>query len=48
MLRETYQYDETCQGTAPEAIRCFMEAEDFEDTICNPISIGGDAETLPR
>ncbi len=48
VLRETYQYNETCQGTVPEAIRCFMEAEDFEDAIPNAISIGGDSDTLPR
>ena len=46
VLRETYQYNETCQGTVPEAIRCFMEAEDFEDAIRNAISIGGDSDTL--
>jgi len=33
VLRETYQYNETCQGTVPDAIRCFMEAEDFKDAI---------------
>ncbi len=44
--RDTYQYNETCQGTVPEAIRCFMEAEDFEDAIRNAISIGGDSDTL--
>ncbi len=46
VLRETYRYNETCQGTVPEAIRCFMEAEDFEDAIRNAISIGGDSDTL--
>ena len=46
VLRETYQYNETCQATVPEAIRCFMEAEDFEDAIRNAISIGGDSDTL--
>jgi len=39
---------ETRQGTVPEAIRCFMEAGDFEHTIRNAISIGGDSDTLPR
>ena len=38
----------TWQGTVPEAIRCFMEADDFEDAIRNAISIGGDSDTLPR
>ncbi len=37
----------TCHGTVPEAIRCFVEAEDFEDAIRNAISIGGDSQTLP-
>ncbi len=48
VLRETYQYNETCQGTVPEAIRGFMEAEDFESAFHNAISIGGNSETLPR
>ena len=46
VLRETYLYNETCQATVPEAIRCFVEAEDFEDAIRNAISIGGDSDTL--
>ncbi|MDH3692452.1 MAG: ADP-ribosylglycohydrolase family protein, partial [Gammaproteobacteria bacterium] len=46
VLRETYEYNETCQRTVPEAIRCFAEAEDFEDAIRNAISIGGDSDTL--
>jgi len=46
VLRETYRYNETCQRTVPEAIRCFLEATDFEDAIRNAISIGGDSDTL--
>jgi ADP-ribosylglycohydrolase len=46
VLRETYEYNETCQRTVPEAIRCFVEAGDFEDAIRNAISIGGDSDTL--
>ena len=45
-LRQTYEYNETCQRTVPEAFRCFYEAEDFEDAIRNAISIGGDSDTL--
>ena len=45
-IREFYEFDVTCQGTVPEAIRCFLEAEDFEDAIRNAISIGGDSDTL--
>ena len=45
-LRETYEYNETCQQTVPEAIVCFLEADGFEDVIRNAISIGGDSDTL--
>ncbi len=45
-LRDTYVYNETCQGTVPQAIRCYLEAESFEDAIRNAISIGGDSDTL--
>ena len=45
-LRETYQYNEICQQTVPEAIVCFLEADGFEDAIRNAISIGGDSDTL--
>lgn len=45
-LRETYEYNETCQRTVPEAIICFLESTDFEDAIRNAISIGGDTDTL--
>jgi ADP-ribosylglycohydrolase len=45
-IRPTYRFDETCQGTVPEAIVAFLEATDFEDAIRNAISLGGDADTL--
>ena len=45
-IRPIYRYDVTCQGTMPPAIVCFLEAESFEDTIRNAISIGGDSDTL--
>lgn len=45
-IRETYQFNETCQKTVPEAIICFLESTDFEDAIRNAISIGGDSDTL--
>lgn len=45
-LRETYHYNETCQGTVPEALICFLESEDFEDAIRNAVAINGDAATL--
>ena len=45
-LQEVYEYSEGCQGTVPEAFRCFYEATDFEDAIRNAISIGGDSDTV--
>lgn len=45
-IRPEYLFDETCQGTVPEAIICFLEAKDYEDSIRNAVSLGGDADTL--
>ena len=45
-IRPKYGFDETCQGTVPEAIVAFLDAEDFEDAIRNAVSLGGDADTL--
>ena len=45
-LRVMYQLDVCLQATVPRAIRCYMEASDFEDAIRNAISIGGDSDTL--
>lgn len=45
-LRPDHRFDETCQGTVPEALICFLESRDFEDAIRNAVSLGGDADTL--
>ncbi|HHU88084.1 MAG: ADP-ribosylglycohydrolase family protein [Sphaerochaetaceae bacterium] len=45
-IRETYQFNETCQETVPQALVAFFEADGFEDAIRNAISIGGDSDTL--
>ncbi len=39
-------FDETCQGSVPEAITCFLESTDFEDCIRLGVSIGGDSDTI--
>jgi ADP-ribosylglycohydrolase len=44
-IRASYSFDESCQGTVPEAIEAFLESESFEDAIRNVISIGGDSDT---
>jgi ADP-ribosylglycohydrolase len=45
-IRPTYTFDISCQGSVPESIICFLEANSFEDTIRNAVSLGGDADTL--
>ncbi len=45
-IRDTYQFNETCQGTVPQALVAFFESSDFEDAIRNAVSIGGDSDTL--
>lgn len=41
----SYTFDNTCQGSVPQAIIAFLESTDFEDAIRNSISLGGDADT---
>jgi ADP-ribosylglycohydrolase len=45
-IRPTYPFDETCQGTVPQAIVAFLESTDFENAIRLAISIGGDSDTV--
>ena len=45
-IRSDYEFDETCQGTVPQAIVAFLESTDFEDAIRNAVSLGGDSDTL--
>ena len=45
-IRPTYAFDETCQGTVPQALAAFFESTGYEDAIRNAISLGGDADTL--
>ncbi|NBK98275.1 MAG: restriction endonuclease subunit M, partial [Erysipelotrichia bacterium] len=45
-IRESYEFNETCQGTVPQAIEAFLESTNFEDAIRNAISIGGDSDTI--
>ena len=44
-IRPIYSFDVSCQGSVPESIICFLEAKDYEDTIRNAVSLGGDADT---
>lgn len=44
-IRPDYKFDISCAGSVPESIICFLEADDFEDTVRNAVSLGGDADT---
>lgn len=45
-IRPAYQFNETCQGSVPEAITAFLESTSYEDAIRKAISIGGDSDTI--
>jgi ADP-ribosylglycohydrolase len=45
-IRDHYYFDVSCQGSVPQALQAFFEARDYEDTIRNAISIGGDSDTI--
>ena len=45
-IRPMYYFNETCQGSVPQAIACFLESENFEDAIRNAVSLGGDSDTI--
>ena len=45
-IRNYYKFDETCPGSVPQAIRAFLESNDYEDALRKAISIGGDSDTI--
>ena len=45
-IRPSYTFDVSCQGSVPQALEAFFESTDYEDTIRNAISIGGDSDTI--
>ena len=44
-IRPGYSFDVTCQGSVPQAIECFLEAEDYEEAVRLAVSLGGDGDT---
>lgn len=44
-IRSVYHFDVTCQGSVPESIICFLEANSYEDAVRNAVSLGGDTDT---
>lgn len=45
-IRPTYRFDESCQGTVPQALIAFFDSKDYEDAIRLTVSLGGDADTM--
>ena len=44
--RKKYHWEDSCQGTVPQAIICFLDSSGFEDAIRKAVSLGGDSDTL--
>ncbi len=44
-VRLNYRFDVSCQGSVPEAILCFLEADSYEESVRKAVSLGGDADT---
>jgi ADP-ribosylglycohydrolase len=44
-IRPSYSFDVSCQGSVPEAIIAFLDADDYEGAVRNAVSLGGDADT---
>jgi len=44
-IRPDYSFDVTCQGSVPEALIAFLDADDFEHTLRLAISLGADSDT---
>lgn len=45
-IRPTYFFDVSCQGSVPESIIAFLESGNFEESVRNAISLGGDSDTM--
>jgi ADP-ribosylglycohydrolase len=45
-IRPTYEFDNSCAGSVPQAIAAFLENDSFEEVIKAAISIGGDSDTI--
>lgn len=41
-----YGFDVSCQGSVPQAITAFLDAESFEHAVRLAVSLGGDTDTI--
>jgi len=44
-IRPKYTMDRSCQGSVPQALRAFLESKDWESSIRNAVSLGGDSKS---
>lgn len=44
-IRPNYKFDSTCQGSVPQALKCFFDSDSFESAIRLAVSLGGDTDT---
>lgn len=42
---KNYTFDETCQGSVPEAIYCALNSNSYEQAVRRTVALGGDADT---
>lgn len=45
-IRDAYRFDVSCQGSVPQALQAFFEANSFEEAVRKAVSIGGDSDTI--
>lgn len=45
-IRPGYTFNISCQKTVPESIIAFLESTDYESTVRNAVSLGGDSDTM--
>lgn len=45
-IRPSYFFKVSCQESVPESLIAFLEADDFESSVRNAVSLGGDADTM--
>lgn len=45
-LEKIYQWNETCMGSVPAAMRCFYESDSYESFLCNVFRLKCDSDTF--
>jgi ADP-ribosylglycohydrolase len=45
-IRRNYSFEVSCQRSVPESIIAFLESENYESSVRNAVSLGGDTDTM--